>query len=62
MQIARRPSKFYRENILMALNLAIKEQEKYEHDELKYTKDSALLQTWKEFAEEVKQNDVINLE
>ena len=40
--------KVLRSNLILALNLAIAEQSIYEHEELKYKGNSALLTGWKE--------------
>lgn len=36
-----------RQNLIIALAVAIQEQERYERNDLRYTRDSAMLATWR---------------
>ena len=48
-------------NLASALSVAIKDQEKYEKEQLNYDRDSALLGGWRDILTAIENGDTINL-
>jgi len=53
--------KIHRKNLIVALKVAIQDQEKYEKEELHYTVDSCLVAGWKKGVEALQNGESLEI-